>query len=77
MGRVMLWDIVPDGLPYELVNQPMGKKLISRLVNACYRKLGLKASVVFADQLMYLGFRQSTRAGVSIGVNDMEVPEEK
>ncbi len=77
IGRVMLWDIVPDGLPFALVNQPMGKKIISRLVNACYRILGLKASVVFADQLMYLGFRQSTKAGVSIGVNDMEVPEEK
>jgi DNA-directed RNA polymerase subunit beta' len=77
VGRAMLWDIVPDGLPFELVNQAMGKKLISRLVNTCYRRLGLKATVVFADQLMYLGFRQSTRAGVSIGVNDMEVPEEK
>jgi len=77
VGRVMLWDIVPEGLPFELVNQPMGKKMISGLVNHCYRKLGLKSTVVFADRLMYLGFRQSTLAGVSIGVNDMEVPEEK
>jgi DNA-directed RNA polymerase subunit beta' len=77
VGRAMLWEIVPEGLTYDLINQAMGKKMISRLVNACYRRLGLKATVVFADQLMYLGFRQSTRAGVSIGVNDMEVPEEK
>ncbi len=77
VGRAILWEIVPEGLAYELINQAMGKKAISRLVNTCYRKLGLKASVVFADQLMYLGFRQSTRAGASIGVNDMEVPEEK
>jgi DNA-directed RNA polymerase subunit beta' len=76
-GRALLWDIVPAGLPFELVNQAMGKKLVSRLVNVCYRRLGLKATVVFADQLMYLGFRQSTRAGVSIGVNDMDVPEDK
>ena len=77
VGRAMLWEIVPGGLPFELVNQTMDKKMISRLVNSCYRKLGLKASVVFADRLMYLGFRQSTLAGVSIGINDMEVPEEK
>ncbi len=77
VGRAILWEIVPEGMPFELVNQPMGKKMISRLVNACYRSLGLKDTVVFADQLMYLGFSQSTRAGVSIGVNDMEVPDEK
>jgi DNA-directed RNA polymerase subunit beta' len=77
VGRAIIWEIVPEGLPFELINQPMGKKMISRLVNSCYRKLGLKATVVFADQLMYLGFRMSTRAGVSIGVNDMEVPGEK
>jgi DNA-directed RNA polymerase subunit beta' len=77
IGRAMLWEIVPEGLPFELVNQTMNKKAISRLVNACYRRLGLKDTVVFADQLMYLGFRQATRAGVSIGVNDMVIPEEK
>ncbi len=77
VGRALLWEVVPEGLPFELINQPMGKKLVSRLVNQCYRRLGLKTTVVFADQLMYLGFRQSTRAGISIGVNDMEVPEEK
>jgi DNA-directed RNA polymerase subunit beta' len=77
VGRALLWDIVPVGLPFELVNQAMSKKAISRLVNACYRRLGLKDTVVFADQLMYLGFRQAARAGVSIGVNDMVIPPEK
>jgi DNA-directed RNA polymerase subunit beta' len=77
VGRALLWDIVPAGLPFDLVNQAMSKKAISRLVNACYRRLGLKDTVVFADQLMYLGFRQAARAGVSIGVNDMAIPPEK
>jgi DNA-directed RNA polymerase subunit beta' len=52
----------------------LGKKAISRLINHCYRELGLKDTVVFADQIMYLGFRMATRAGVSIGLEDMEVP---
>jgi len=77
VGRALLWDIVPSGMPFELVNQAMKKKAISRMVNACYRRLGLKDTVVFADQLMYLGFRQAARAGVSIGVNDMVIPPEK
>jgi DNA-directed RNA polymerase subunit beta' len=77
VGRAMLFDIVPEGLPFELVNQTMNKKAISRLVNACYRRLGLKDTVVFADQLMYMGFAQATRAGASVGVDDMVVPDEK
>jgi DNA-directed RNA polymerase subunit beta' len=77
VGRAMLFDIVPKGLPFELVNQTMNKKAISRLVNSCYRRLGLKDTVVFADQLMYMGFAQATRAGASVGVDDMVVPDEK
>jgi DNA-directed RNA polymerase subunit beta' len=49
----------------------MTKKNISKLINSCYRKLGLKDTVIFADQLMYLGFRQATRSGVSVGMEDM------
>ncbi len=77
LGRTLVFDIVPDGLPFELADQAMGKKQISRLINTCYRVLGLKASVVFADQVMYLGFHMATRSGVSIGLEDMSVPEEK
>lgn len=76
-GRALLWEIVPDGLPFNLIDQAMTKKQIARLVNVCYRKLGLKATAIFADKLMYLGFRQSTKAGISVGVNDMEVPDNK
>ncbi|MGA8203578.1 MAG: DNA-directed RNA polymerase subunit beta', partial [Woeseiaceae bacterium] len=77
VGRALLSEILPEGLDFELVNQPMTKKAISNVINACYRRLGLKTTVVFADKLMYTGFRLATSAGISIGVNDMVVPESK
>ncbi len=77
VGRTILSEILPEGLSFDLVNKTLGKRDISSLVNACYRQVGLKETVIFADQLMYTGFRFATRAGVSIGVNDMIVPEEK
>jgi DNA-directed RNA polymerase subunit beta' len=77
VGRAILWLVVPDGMPFELVNQALGKKQISKLLNTCYRKLGLKYSVIFADQLMYTGFNYATLSGVSVGINDMVVPPEK
>ena len=73
-GRCMLWDIVPEGLPFSIINQPMTKKNISKLINTSYRTLGLKDTVIFADQLMYLGFRQATYSGVSVGMEDMVIP---
>ncbi|QBQ54654.1 DNA-directed RNA polymerase subunit beta' [Nitrosococcus wardiae] len=77
VGRALLSELLPPGLPFELVDRNMTKKEISKLVNTCYRRLGLKTTVVFADRLMYLGFRQATLSGISIGVDDMVVPEEK
>ena len=77
IGRALLSDIMPEGLEFERLNQTMTKKAISSVINACYRQLGLKSTVVFADRLMYTGFRFATRAGISIGVNDMVVPENK
>ena len=77
VGRAILSEIIPEGLPFELVNQDLGKKAISNLINACYRQVGLKETVIFADQLMYTGFSYSTRSGVSICINDMVIPEEK
>ncbi|KAB7622877.1 DNA-directed RNA polymerase subunit beta' [Alkalilimnicola sp. S0819] len=77
VGRALLYDIIPEGLSFDLANRDMTKKTISGLINACYRRVGLKATVIFADQLMYMGFRMSTRAAVSIGVEDMVVPEDK
>jgi len=77
VGRALLTTIIPAGLPFELFNRPLSKKAISNLIDVCYRRLGLKETVIFADQLMYTGYRHSTRAGVSIGVDDMVIPEEK
>jgi len=77
VGRALLFEILPKGLSFDLINQDMTKKAISSVINACYRTLGLKETVVFADQLMYTGFHYATRAGVSIGVDDMIVPEQK
>ena len=77
VGRALMSTILPKGLPFELVNKTMTKKAISQLVNVCYRRVGLKETVVFADQLMYMGFEYSTKSGVSICVSDMMVPDDK
>ncbi|HCH3319342.1 TPA: DNA-directed RNA polymerase subunit beta' [Vibrio parahaemolyticus] len=77
VGRAMLWQIVPAGLPYSIVNQKLGKKQISNLLNEAYRKLGLKDTVIFADQIMYTGFAYAALSGVSVGIDDMVVPPAK
>jgi len=77
VGRALLSGILPKGMEFTHINRPMSKKAISNVINACYRQLGLKKTVVFADRLMYTGFRLATMAGISIGVNDMVVPESK
>ncbi|WP_430461210.1 DNA-directed RNA polymerase subunit beta' [Thalassolituus sp. LLYu03] len=77
IGRALLFRIVPKGLPFDIVNKPMKKKAISNMINTAYRNVGLKDTVVFADQVMYTGFRYATRSGSSIGVNDFVIPDEK
>ncbi|EFL91585.1 DNA-directed RNA polymerase subunit beta' [Candidatus Regiella insecticola LSR1] len=77
IGRAILWMIVPKGLPYSIVNQTLGKKAISKMLNTCYRILGLKPTVIFADQIMYTGFTYAARSGMSVGIDDMVIPKEK
>ena len=77
VGRAIFSLIMPEGLPFELVNKALGKKQISGLLNECYRRLGLKDTVIFADQVMYTGFHYAMKSGVSIGINDMEIPPVK
>ncbi|MDU0862825.1 MAG: DNA-directed RNA polymerase subunit beta' [Serratia marcescens] len=77
IGRAILWMIVPKGLPYAIVNQPLGKKAISKMLNTCYRILGLKPTVIFADQIMYTGFAYAARSGASVGIDDMVIPAKK
>jgi DNA-directed RNA polymerase subunit beta' len=77
VGRALLSEILPKGLSFDHVNQDMTKKIISATINACYRALGLKETVIFADQLMYTGFQYATRSAVSFGIDDIVIPEQK
>jgi len=77
VGRALIWAIVPEGMPFDVVNVDMTKKNISKLINYSYRHLGNKDTVMLADQIMYLGFKYATRSGVSVGIEDMEIPEKK
>ena len=77
VGRALLSEILPKGLPFALLNKALKKKEISRLINASFRKCGLKDTVVMADKLLQNGFRLATRAGISIAIEDMLVPPQK
>jgi DNA-directed RNA polymerase subunit beta' len=77
IGRALLSEILPPGLPFELLNRPLKKKEISRLINAAFRRCGLRETVIFADKLMQSGFTMATRAGISFGVHDMRIPTQK
>jgi len=77
VGRAIMWQVCPKGLPYDLIDQPLGKKPISKLINHAYRNLGLKETVIFADQIMYTGFHYAMIAGCSVGIDDMVIPDAK
>ena len=76
-GRALLSEILPKGLPFKVIDKPLKKKEISRLIDESFRRCGLRDTVIFADQLMQAGFRLATRAGISICVDDMLVPTQK
>ncbi|KAF1042362.1 DNA-directed RNA polymerase subunit beta' [Xylophilus sp.] len=77
VGRALLSEILPKGLPFSNLNKALKKKEISKLINASFRKCGLKETVVFADKLLQNGFRLATKAGISIAIDDMLVPPQK
>jgi len=77
VGRAIFSLTLPKGLPFEIINQAMGKKQISQLLNTCYRTLGLKDTVIAADQIMYTGFHYAMIAGASVGIDDMVIPDAK
>ncbi len=77
VGRAIFSLMLPKGLPFEIINIAMGKKQISKLLNACYRTLGLKDTVIAADQIMYTGFHYAMIAGASVGIDDMVIPAAK
>lgn len=77
IGRILLSEILPQQLDFSLINKVMNKKLISEAINQCYRKIGLKETVIFADHLMYMGFYYATKSGISISIDDLVIPKNK
>jgi len=77
VGRVLFFDIIPEGVPFELVNRVMDRKTLGELVNEVYRRVGNKATVILSDRLRTLGYEFATKAGISICIDDMRVPESK
>ena len=77
VGRALLSEILPEGMSFKELNITLKKKEIAKLINRCFRKCGLRATVMFADKLKDNGYRLSTRAGISICVGDMAVPAQK
>jgi DNA-directed RNA polymerase subunit beta' len=77
VGRVLMYEIVPRQLPFKLVNRVMGKKQLGDLIDACYRACGQKETVLLADKLRHLGYSYATKAGISICVDDLQIPARK
>ena len=77
VGRILLREIVPGDIPFEIINQVMDKKALGELIDQAYRRLGNKATVILADRLRTLGYQHATRAGVSISIADMQIPSDK
>lgn len=77
VGRAILAEVMPKGMSFVQINRTMTKKVITKVIDTCYRNFGLKETVIFADRLMYTGFKYATRSGASIGIEDMEIPDDK
>src|SRR6187401_515685 len=77
VGRALLSEILPAGLPFTIINKPLKKKEISKLINEAFRRCGIREMVIFADKLMYTCFTFATRAGLSICVDDLLIPSQK
>ena len=77
VGRALLSEILPAGLPFATINKPLKKKEISKIINASFRRCGLRETVIFADKLMQAGYALATRGGISFAADDMLIPAEK
>jgi DNA-directed RNA polymerase subunit beta' len=77
VGRAIFSSIVPKGIDFKLVNTDLTKKAVSKLIHICYQTEELKDTVIFADQMMYMGFEYSTKSGISFCSDDMIIPEVK
>ncbi len=76
-GRVILFGITPQELGFEAVNKVINKKEVKTLISLSYRLAGIKKTVIFADKLKDMGYKFATKSGLSISINDMEIPAEK
>jgi DNA-directed RNA polymerase subunit beta' len=77
VGRVLISEILPPQIPFDYANKVLNKKALSSLIDVCYRKHKNKETVLLADRLRTLGFTYATRAGVSICMDDMVIPDKK
>ncbi|XZR53150.1 MAG: DNA-directed RNA polymerase subunit beta' [Enterobacteriaceae bacterium] len=77
IGRAILWMIFPKGLSYKIINKNLIKKDIFNILNICFYTLGLKKTIIFADKLMFIGFKYATKSGISVSIDDMIIPKEK
>ena len=77
LGRTLLYELLPDGMSFDLINRTLDSKAISSLIDISYRKSGLKKTVIFADRLMYMGYQFATKSGASLCIDDFIIPKEK
>jgi len=77
VGRVLLYEIIPEEIPFDIINKVMNKKELAGLIDYCYRSCGDKTTVLLADRLKDLGFKYATKSGLSISINDMVIPDTK
>lgn len=76
-GRALLSRILPENIDFTTINKTLTKKEISNIISICYKKNGIKETVILADNLMNIGFEYATKSGISIGIDDIEIPNEK
>jgi len=76
-GRILLSEILPESLPFALINKNMSKKELRLLINESYRRVDTKSTVILADRLKDIGYKFATLAGMSISMRDMVIPSEK
>ncbi len=77
VGRVILYDIIPQEISFDVINKVMNKKELANLIDNCYRSCGAKTAVLLADQLKDLGFKYATSSGSSIAIHNMVIPKNK
>ncbi|MDL1957433.1 MAG: DNA-directed RNA polymerase subunit beta' [Candidatus Desulfofervidus auxilii] len=77
VGRILLKEILPEQIPFELINKPIRKKDIANLISECYRRTGLKSTVIVCDKLKDLGFAMATQSGLSIAIDHLVIPKRK